>query len=423
LLAPAERRTEGERRLSNIADTVVFGAGPAGLAAAIASIHEGRRVLLLELGKGVTERGRYDPLDLVAGVGGAGLYSDGKFSFYPSASHLWRLHDRKSLEAAYSWLANLLQDSTEAPSFPDLDRGLPPVRYSELQKKTYESKYIGFEARIKLIERLSQAVGEALVTGATVTQLDYLDDGICVEYEHSGQLHSTRAQTAVLACGRFGGLKLRDLAPWLPTVFRRYEIGVRVEYESTDFFLRDHPSLDPKYIIADPEGIEWRTFCVCRNGEIVKTNFFGLTTFSGRTDDAATERSNMGFNVRITDEPESGMQLQKELEYLLAGHIDPFRLELERFMVNEVSAYGPHLDDLLRKGFSMLDPNALRRATITGPCIEGIGYYPSVDGHLRVGDLPVWVAGDETGVFRGLVAALISGHYAASQVQRYLADS
>jgi hypothetical protein len=36
-----------------------------------------------------------------------------------------------------------------------------------------------------------------------------------------------------------------------------------------------------------------------------------------------------------------------------------------------------------------------------------------VDGDLRLLDTPAWVAGDACGLFRGIVAAMISGHYAA----------
>lgn len=33
---------------------------------------------------------------------------------------------------------------------------------------------------------------------------------------------------------------------------------------------------------------------------------------------------------------------------------------------------------------------------------------------------PAWVAGDSCGLFRGIVAAMISGHYAASRVHASL---
>jgi hypothetical protein len=43
-----------------------------------------------------------------------------------------------------------------------------------------------------------------------------------------------------------------------------------------------------------------------------------------------------------------------------------------------------------------------------------------VDGGLRLLDVPAWVAGDACGLFRGIVAAMISGHYASNFVLREL---
>jgi uncharacterized protein len=406
--------------LTETSDAVIFGAGPAGLAAALAAIDEGQRVVLLELGKEVRSRQRYKPPDLVTGVGGAGLYSDGKFSFYPSASQLWRLRDHKALWTAYSWLADLLAGSAEIPPFPNIDSYQTIGPYFELRQKTYPSKYIGLDKRLDLISRLSDAVGKALITQAIVTRLEHHKREFLINYENGGQPQTIRARTAILACGRFGGLELSRIAPWIPTVFRRYEVGVRLESTSEAFFLQHHSSLDPKYILTGSDGTEWRTFCVCRNGEIVRTNFQGLATYSGRSDARVTKRSNVGLNVRITEEPEPGTPLQKEIDYLLAGHVSPFKLELQKFMRCQTLAYGPHIDELIRKGISTLLPDASQEAWLTGPCIEGVGSYPDIDGNLKIRDLPMWVAGDETGVFRGLTAAFISGHYAARQVHQYL---
>jgi hypothetical protein len=40
-------------------------------------------------------------VNLTTGVGGCGLYSDGKFSFFPSATQLWQLRTRAALAASY----------------------------------------------------------------------------------------------------------------------------------------------------------------------------------------------------------------------------------------------------------------------------------------------------------------------------------
>src|SRR5262249_4747943 len=49
---------------------------------------------------------------------------------------------------------------------------------------------------------------------------------------------------------------------------------------------------------------------------------------------------------------------------------------------------------------------------VVAPAVEGVGRYPELPAGLRAAPYPVWVAGDATGVFRGLTAALVSGYYA-----------
>ncbi len=55
-------------------------------------------------------------------------------------------------------------------------------------------------------------------------------------------------------------------------------------------------------------------------------------------------------------------------------------------------------------------------AKVIGPTLEGIGWYPELDSKLKIEHLPIWVCGDSSGSFRGIVAALISGHYVRSQL-------
>jgi uncharacterized FAD-dependent dehydrogenase len=88
------------------------------------------------------------------------------------------------------------------------------------------------------------------------------------------------------------------------------------------------------------------------------------------------------------------------------------------------SIYGRELREFMTAGLSRLiarfpsieDPET----RLIGPTLEGVGWYPRVDGNLRLLDVPAWVAGDACGLFRGIVAAMISGHYAASAALREL---
>ncbi len=75
-------------------DVIIVGGGPAGLfAASFLADHSDLRLLLLEKGKAAGKRrcpmhGRDDcrkckPCNILSGIGGAGLFSDGKLNFIP----------------------------------------------------------------------------------------------------------------------------------------------------------------------------------------------------------------------------------------------------------------------------------------------------------------------------------------------------
>jgi uncharacterized FAD-dependent dehydrogenase len=77
---------------SNRYDVIIVGGGPAGLFAAYyLSEHSDLRVLLLEKGKGTSRRDcpikdeqhcvKCKPCNILCGIGGAGLYSDGKLNY------------------------------------------------------------------------------------------------------------------------------------------------------------------------------------------------------------------------------------------------------------------------------------------------------------------------------------------------------
>ena len=77
-------------------------------------------------------------------------------------------------------------------------------------------------------------------------------------------------------------------------------------------------------------AVEIRTFCTCRNGEVVLGRSGDLAAFSGRADGAATGRSNVGLVVRTTDEA-FGRDVERRL----------YDAPAESFPLDEWLAAGP----------------------------------------------------------------------------------
>lgn len=393
-------------------DLLVIGAGPAGLAAGVAALDRGRSVRVLERGGSAAQRDRSRSQDLVSGVGGAGLYSDGKFSFAPSATGLWTLRPSSALQEAYGWAAERLREGgLEPPPFSAEEAARSEMTNSI---KAYPSQYMALDARERLIASLEQRLGDRLVVGADA-QLKSNAREVIADWDGG----SLRARCAVFASGRFG--PLRD-AGALTSTFRRVEVGMRVEQDASRFALdAEHVTalLDPKWIRGSADGqLEWRTFCCCRRGEVVETRFDDLCTVSGRADGPPTDRSNVGLNVRFLDVEQAVEALARVTGAAREG---PLRIAAAELVEDPDSSpvaqrFGGMIANALARGLEAFAADL--RADVAGavlhlPALEGVGYYPAVDSMLKVAPR-IWAAGDATGVFRGLVPALVSGRLATT---------
>lgn len=409
-------------------DVLVVGAGPAGLAAGAAVMAEGRRAILLETGPSLRGRDHDRPDHLASGVGGCGLFSDGKFSFFPSATRLWRLDDRDVLRESWAWLFRILSDhGIEPPPFPS-DATVPLDR-SETRKR-YPSFYLPFNERRAIIAELEQSAAQSLLTQTTVQSIAFEPaNGAFVAVVDGRHTHQISARAVVLASGRYGPLALSSIFPPMPTVFRRLEIGVRIVQPSDSFFLADDPSLDPKVIIREG-AVEWRTFCCCRNGEVVTIPSMGILSVSGRADGRHSSVSNVGFNVRLLDEALAN-DIQAPLLERISSLTDPVQQHVRSFLsprshdcrsgpVSEL--LGSTLSALLHRGLELLESHAPGvgddGGVLVAPALEGVGRYPRLVD-LQVSPYPLWVAGDCTGEFRGLTAAMLSGYYCGVRASRH----
>lgn len=108
-------------------DAVIIGAGCSGLSCAEHFASAGVGFCIVEEGLSPLERNRTDPFDAAAGVGGAGLFSDGKFSFWPSGQRLYQhvgAEGHNDLRLAFSDVVALLSShgipSVEFPARSDL---------------------------------------------------------------------------------------------------------------------------------------------------------------------------------------------------------------------------------------------------------------------------------------------------------------
>jgi hypothetical protein len=151
----------------------------------------------------------------------------------------------------------------------------------------------------------------------------------------------------------------------------------------------------------------------------------GVGSVSGRSDCPPTSFSSVGVNCIIRDS-----SFHNEWEILLPKLLQlerPIEMSLESLLDREVTdknnnLFGAKLHQVLKKAFLALQDNFLITSNperkLIGPVIEGIGWYPELTMQLKHPKIPCWVAGDATGMFRGIVAAFVSGYYAGCLIKK-----
>jgi len=395
--------------------TIIIGAGPAGLAVANSLYNQGcDDFLLLERGKSLPQRTRYSAPDIASGIGGAGLFSDGKFSFYPSATGLWKNLHLDVLQESYRWLQqDLKKKHLTVPDFDDRT-WLPSANpYFKL----YPSYYLNFSDRYDLINEWSNLFLANTQVNALVTGISAQNKGYCVQTDTGAYL----ANNIVIATGRMGPLQMSTYTLPLIQTFQRIEIGVRLEGHHMHPFFQElqnySPYPDPKFIFTDSEDerVSWRTFCFCKRGEVVSSGDEEYIALSGRGDCAPTDLSNIGFNTRIKIPAFSERlpKLQQHFTLSLAKLLHSPEC-LENYYPKQMAQYVIKGLMRLTKHFQSLQDD--QSLMIHGPTIEGVGNYPVVNEALETNCQRIYITGDAAGLFRGLTAALLSGHYVGKKI-------
>lgn len=400
-------------------EVLIIGAGPAGLAAGNYCIMNGIDTIIVESGSKLNERTRTEE-DLLVGVGGCGLYSDGKISHYPSATNLWKMPCRSAVENGYSWIMKLASDMTIQREiiFDSGEVDTEENSHEIFKQKHYHCDALSNEQRDELLERITKPVAHRIHTYTKITNVVKHETGYRCLATRIGAADTIRYDSdyVVFAGGRYSPMHSNKFAAHSGKRFQKFEIGVRIQQESKHFFLNKCTGEDVKLIAnSSDKKVQWRTFCCCKDGEIVGTKSGVMTTYSGSR--AETGLSNAGFLLRVLCKELYTNDI-KTVEKYVSGLVLPFNTTIEEY-INACEASSSAIENLLGRGLELLSQQfELSEATVHGPCVESIGEYPATTEDLEsVTDKHIYVAGDATGKFRGLLAAIVSGYYVADQIR------
>jgi uncharacterized FAD-dependent dehydrogenase len=401
-------------------ETVIIGAGPSALPCCDILNQNGKDFLIID--KGEIERDTLDIHNIINGFAGASLYSDGKISFYPSGTNVWKLNDEDVVINGLVYLCTMINKfgGTEEGML-DIEKvvndfyEVQETKEGEFIHKPYKSVYISMDTRMRIVKYYSDMLKSRFLEKHIVYEVKKQNEYYEVYYQKNGVYNVDniiKCKNVVCCGGRFMPMFLK--IKFAKKVFKRIEMGIRFESDSESSLWKKLKGTDPKYY-KNKELEQWRTFCCCREGMTTESVYNGLLSHSGRADCEKTGRSNIGFNYRTYD----GTELSKFKEYVngLRRNKVSYNMKLEEYL--KLEEY-PHnriikgLKDFI-KTFELTDED-LEKVNIIGPCIEGCGKYWKLNNNLKIPNESIWICGDASGIFRGLTASIISGYYAGRQI-------
>lgn len=402
-----------------IYNSVIIGGGVSGLIVAYKMKLMGKRVVVVEHGRDLFNRKRESPFDVANGIGGAGLYSDGKLSFYPSATELWKLEER-DLHDAYLYFKEFMGNfSIDVGDYPDIEE--KPEKEERVWFKRYESIQMSLEQRMGIVYRMAMVVGaEALLTETDVTKITKSDGRYEIETAHNGQKSVIIAESIIIAGGKHCFDFLKDLMSniIIKNSFYQTEVGIRIECdnESFDYFLDSQQ--DVKLISKSDSGRDVRTFCCCRDGVVLQSESYGLNGYNGSSgEQSATGKTNIG--IVIQTKGKEATKLRNEIRRI--DHMNGDSTSLSDFMQSKHVLLSKTVDDIIRSFINECLPKMSKAdGVVYFPAIEKMGHYPVLSKQLQIENENIWVCGDATGLFRGLLPAFISGLFVANSLSRSL---
>ncbi len=410
--------------MAKILDCIIIGAGPSGLTAGNILARENIDFLIIDRGDYLYNRNPSVPKDIVTGIGGGGLYSDGKISFFPSGSKLYSLKS-DLLKESYEELRKVLSNfSIHTPDFKsdwlasqnDSNKeGVHNKHYDSVVLSDSELSNLGFylydqigKERFLVRHNVTGIIRENNIYNVTITDTD-------------NKSIVRKCRNVIYSGGKFGSLSLSTLIGESNLIFKKFEVGIRIETDHKDFDFKEINQTDLKLLIKDniESDIEFRTFCFCRNGYIVHGKFEEMDSFNGVSNKPEYDKTNFGINLRIITEA-GYLQYQSSFNKLRKSQAI-INQSLKDFLETANENWDTDIYNLFKDCFKTHFPKLSNsNAKITGPSFEYFGYYPILNNELKLHESNFWVTGDSTGEFRGLMPGLVSGFVAGKSLVRKL---
>jgi uncharacterized FAD-dependent dehydrogenase len=444
-------------------DVIIVGGGPAGLFSAYyLAEHSDLKVMLIEQGKMPGKRNcpistsqqclKCQPCNILNGIGGAGLFSDGKLNY------IHKLGKTDLTQFMPAREARALIDETEAIfNRFGMDGPTFPTDMAEARRLRKEAKKYGIDLLIikqkhlgtdHLPDHICEMANYIAGKGVTIRTGEAVDEVLVSDGRVAGVRTARKdyaAPAVILAPGRVGANWVGNLAQNLDIGLsqRGIEVGVRVEVHND--IMKDLCDViyDPTFFIQTQKyDDQTRTFCTNMGGFVALENYQDFVCVNGHAyQDKKSENSNFAFLSKVVlTEPVTDNQAYGESIGKLASIIGGGKPILQRF--GDLKRGRRSTWNRIRKGYieptltnvvcgdiAMALPERILSNLIEGleklnMMIPGVSndetllYAPEIkffatqietDQHLETPVRGMYVAGDGPGVAGNIVSASATG--------------
>lgn len=451
-------------------DVIIVGGGPAGLFAAYhLTKYSKLKVLLIEKGKNPLERKcpnhnlqkciQCDPCNILSGVGGAGLYSDGKLNFIPRLGKT-DLTQFMSMNSAQE----LIDETEKIFTKFKMDGKVFPTNMDEAKQIRKEAKRFGIDLLLIKQKHLgSDNLPRYIADMAKYIKSKGLEIKTCENVvdimEKNGHIKGVitdkgkyNAARVILAPGRIG-------ANWMASIAQKHninlrqrgiEVGIRVEVHNDIMEDLCNIIYDPTFFIqTSTYDDQTRTFCTNQGGFISLENYKDFVCVNGHAySNKKSSNTNFAFLSKvILTEPVTDNQAYGESIGKLATIIGGGKPILQRFgdlkrgrrsTWNRISKgyIEPTMTNVVCGDIAMALPERILTNLIEGlevlnfvvPGIsndETLLYAPEIkffatqvetDSNLETAIKGMYVAGDGPGVAGNIVSAAATGIIPAKRI-------
>ncbi len=457
-------------------DVAIIGAGPAGLFAAhcILKHSKSATAVLIEKGRAIQDRkccgncqacAERDRCSVLCGLGGGGLFSDGKL--------ILNLHSGGKLDAITK-LSEEKRESLKKEIVETLKKydgqSMPGPRVSAeqqeqwrirfasegLQIKHYDVLHMGTENLYHITTNFANKICESprisLRLGCEIVRLEQGPHGRTILYAENGDAFS--AANVIFSVGKTSSGWLNKLFEENKIGFQKEKtyLGVRIETPHEAIKTLFEYSFDPK-IWTYYGSRKVKTHCFCRHGEIVCTNYMGYpivgghTRFTEKNNVSSHSRSSKGnFNILVSTERPTGeildlleqfrqinpngvvvQRLTKFLHPEQAGAAEGDVAGLRnkagnvRKILDTLESTGALISDFVLR-LSKIVPGILSEDSIVyAPALEWFMNSVQVDSNMETSHKGWFAVGDGAGLSQGIVHSAATSIIAAEEICRRMA--